>query len=863
MSEVLDRIDELFERLEQVAHTPVLLVATDYDGTLAPIVSNPSEAHPQREAMVALQALARLPATHAAVISGRALSDLAELTGAPEEVHLVGSHGSEFDPGFSRNLSTETVRRRDELERSLSEIARTAPGLAVELKPASIAFHFRNAEAGAAARAVQAVLQGPARAPGVQLREGKKVLELSVVETDKGKALDALRQQVGATAAVFLGDDQTDEDAFARLGGPDLAVKVGEGESAAPFRVADPLEVARHLAFLAERRSAWLAGESAVPIERHSMLSDQRTVALVTPKARVSWFCAPRIDSPPIFAELLGGPTAGYFSVEPPDASRPLKQGYVRDSLLLETRWKSLAVTDYLDCSLGRPAQRAGRSDLVRALTGSGRALLEFAPRVDFGRVATRLARLDHGLAVEGVLDPIVLVGSAVDWEIVEEGPHQTARAEVALSERPLVLTLRYGSANLNEAITPESERRRMTLRHWRQWVDRLRIPTVAPELVRTGALILKGLCYGPTGAIAAAATTSLPEHLGGVRNWDYRYAWLRDAALSAEALVDLGSLSEAMQFLDWVLDLVDQLPGPERLRPLYTVTGQDLGPEAEIAELAGYGGSRPVRVGNAAASQVQLDVFGPVVQLAWVLCEHGAPLTSEHWRLVEAMVHAVESRWDGPDHGIWEIRGPMRHHVHSKTMCWMTIDRAIAIAERYRGPAPERWHALREEIKEDVLAKGWSEERRAFTAAYDGDDLDAAVLWIGLSGLLEPRDERFLMTVDAVERELRDGPTVYRYRGADGLPGDGLPGGEGGFHICASWLVDALVLVGRVDEARALFGEIARLAGPTGCMSEQVDPARRRALGNHPQAYSHLGVIQNALRLERCARDERRARAR
>ncbi len=398
---------------------------------------------------------------------------------------------------------------------------------------------------------------------------------------------------------------------------------------------------------------------------------------------------------------------------------------------------------------------------------------------------------------------------------------------------------------HLDEGVRPEHERRRLTHALWSDWADQLQLPNLARDLVQRSALTLRALCHGPTGAIVAAATTSLPEHLGGVRNWDYRYCWLRDASQTADALVRLSSLSEAMRFLDWVLGVVGDLPGPDRLRPLYLVTGAELGAEGEIGELAGYAGSRPVRVGNAASAQVQLDVFGPVVQLIHTLSECGAPLSNEHWRLVEALVEAVAARWTEPDHGIWEIRGPRRHHVHSKVMCWITVDRAMAISRRFLGVEREEWGHLRDEIATDVLAHGWNAERGAFTAAYGADDLDAAALFVALSGLLPASDPRFIATVDAIEAELREGPIVYRYREDDGLPGI-----EGGFLLCTSWLVDALYLVGREERARELFDSLCELAGPTGLLPEEYDPKAGVALGNHPQAYSHLGLIQNALHL-------------
>ena len=385
-----------------------------------------------------------------------------------------------------------------------------------------------------------------------------------------------------------------------------------------------------------------------------------------------------------------------------------------------------------------------------------------------------------------------------------------------------------------------------LTRRHWSVWAHSLELPRFQRDLVRRSALLLKGLCHIPTGAILAAGTTSLPEHIGGVRNWDYRYCWIRDAAMSASSLVRLGSNTEAMSLLNWMCGVVAACESPERLQPLYGVNGAELGPEAEIAELSGYRGSRPVRVGNQAARQVQLDVFGPIVDLIARLVEVDAPLSSEHWRLVEAMTLAVERRWNEPDHGIWEIRQARRHHVHSKVMCWLTVDRAISIARSFLERDMPHWVTLRDEIAQDIHEHGFNERVGAYTAAYDEADLDAASLMIGLCGLVEPTDPRFVSTVSAIESALRDGPTVYRYRTEDGLPGF-----EGGFHICACWLAQSYLLIGRTDDALELFERVCGLAGPSGILSEQYEPQRGLALGNTPQAYSHLAIIDTALAFE------------
>ncbi len=831
--------------LARLAREPHLLVACDYDGTLAPIVDVPGEARPRRESVAALRALAALPDTSVAVISGRSLHDLAALSRLPEEIHLVGSHGTEFDVGFARALAPEARELRDRVTEELHAIAAPRPGVTVEHKPAGAALHYRQASEEDGQAALIAVRDGPATLPGVHPREGKRVIELAVVQADKGFALDAIRHQVGASAAVFIGDDVTDEDAFSRLTGPDLGIKVGDGPTFAKQRVDDPEDVARLLARLLETRRDWLAGANAVPIERHAMLSDGKTVALVTPDARITWMCHPRPDSAPLFAELVAGQAGGALSVRPAHEGAPTAQRYVEGTLTLETRWAGLIVSDYLD--RGDPY---GRVRLVRVLEGTAEAVVEFAPRPDFGRMQIALRVHPDGVVVLGAADPVSLYAPGLTWEIVDDPIQPIARALVPADDRPYVLELRCGGDSLSPHPAPEPERRERTETSWRTWVEGLRLPALARGEITRSALTLRGLCHEQTGAILAAATTSLPEEIGGVRNWDYRYCWLRDAALTALALVELGSATEAESLLGYIDRLAQAEQDAERLRPLYSVMGGDAGTEAVIDAVPGYAGSRPVRVGNAAAQQVQLDVFGPIVELAYELAVAGGNVTETHHLLVEQIVDAVARRWDEPDHGIWEIRRPPRHHVHSRVMCWLAVDRALRLARLTGRPEQSSWSGLADRIAADVLERGWKAEARSFTAAYDGVDLDAAALQIGLCGLLPADDDRFAATVEAVELRLREGPTVYRYRSDDGLPGS-----EGGFHLCALWLAHAYALVGRQSDAHALFDQVLELAGPTGLLSEQYDPRAERALGNHPQAYSHLGLIRTALVLDRLPR--------
>ncbi|HET9516432.1 MAG TPA: trehalose-phosphatase [Actinoplanes sp.] len=830
----------------RLARVPQLLVACDYDGTLAPLVDDPTAARPLPESVAAIRALAALPQTTVAVVSGRALRDLATLSRLPSEVHLVGSHGSEFDVGFVERLTPDAVDLRSRLKAALRAIAAEHPGVRLEHKPASIAVHVRAAAAEVASAVVHAVRSGPATWPGVHVKNGKQVVELSVLATHKGTALDQLRAQLSASAVLFLGDDVTDEDGFATLRGPDVGIKIGSGDTAAGYRVAHPLDGARVLALLLQHRRAWLYGEHAVPIERHSMLSNGRTVALVTPDAKISWLCHPRPDSAAIFADLMGGTPAGHFTITPERGGIPLGQRYRPGTMTVESRWSGLTVTDWLERPdfSGQP-----ESTLVRSLTGHARVRLEFAPRPEFGQVPATLQPMPDGLLVLGSTEPVTLYSPGVEWDVYAEGGAFNARALVDLAAvgGQLTCEVRFGSPSLNPPTVGISERLAGVEQPWRDWAASLKLPGVARELVLRSALTLRGLCHEPTGAILAAATTSLPEEIGGVRNWDYRYCWIRDAAMTARALVDLGSLSEAEAFLRWVDGCVERTGGhPEQLHPLYTVDGYELGAEAVIDTLPGYAGSRPVRVGNLANHQLQLDVFGPVADLLLAVANARGWVEPTEWRVLESMVQAVQRRWHEPDHGLWEARLAPRHHVFSKVMCWMTVDRALEVAHRHAGLDRPEWVKLRDTIGANVLKHGWHDEAGAYTVAYGYEEMDASSLWIGLSGLLPDDDPRFLSTVLKVEADLRSGPVVYRYHWDDGLPGR-----EGGFHICTSWLIEAYLRTGRRADAEELFAQMIDTAGPTGLLPEQYDPHAERGLGNHPQAYSHLGLIRCALLLD------------
>ncbi len=849
---------ELRAAVGRIARVPQLLVACDYDGTLAPLVDDPTRAEPLPEAVAAIRALATLPQTTVAVVSGRALRTLAALSRLPSEVHLVGSHGSEFDLGFIQRLAPELIELHRRLVADLVTISNDHPGVRLEVKPASVAVHTRGADRAVTESVLDAVRSGPATWPDIHVTHGKEVVELSLIATDKGAAVGALRVQASASAVLYLGDDITDENAFAQLQGPDVGIKLGPGDTRAAYRVDEPIDAARVLGFLLETRRHWLYGEHAVPIERHSMLSNGSTVALLTPDAKVTWLCHPRPDSAAIFADILGGARAGYFSVAPERYGIPLGQRYRPGTMTVETRWSGVTVTDWLEGEVpgdeggtGEEMRSSGTcSTLVRVLTGTGVVRLEFAPRPEFGQVATRLQPLGDGLLVLGSNEPMMLFALGVEWDVFDDGGHDTARAVVDLAAAGgrVSVELRFGSESVYPHPTSIDERQAQAEQPWKDWAASLQLPGTAPKEVLRSALTLRGLCHVPTGSILAAATTSLPEELGGVRNWDYRYCWLRDAAMSARALVDLGSLTEAEALLRWVDACIDRTDGhPERLHPLYMVDGVELGPEAVIDTLPGYAGSRPVRIGNAANRQIQLDVFGPITDLLAAVVEARGSVRNKDWRVVEAMVQAVERRWHEPDHGVWEARLPPRHHVYSKVMCWLTVDRALQMQAKRGETERSDWVELRERIRDNVLEHGWNDGVGAFSGAYGDEEIDASSLWIGLSGLVSDDDPRFLATVLKIEAELRSGAVVYRYRWDDGLPGS-----EGGFHLCTAWLIEAYLRTGRRGDAEELFQQMIETAGPTGLLSEQYDPHAERGLGNHPQAYSHLGLIRCAIMLDR-----------
>ncbi|WP_037680016.1 glycoside hydrolase family 15 protein [Streptomyces albus] len=582
-------------------------------------------------------------------------------------------------------------------------------------------------------------------------------------------------------------------------------------------------------------------------IEDYALIGDLQTAALVGRDGSIDWLCLPRFDSGACFAALLGGEENGHWRLAPRSAAPGAvcaRRSYRGDTLVLDTVWEtpegSVRVTDFMP-------QRDRAPDLVRIVEGlSGRVAMagEIRPRFDYGSIVPWERRADgHHIAVAGP-DSVWLRGEKAVWTRGEDG-RTRADFTVAAGERVAsVLTWHPSHEEVPRAIDPY-ESLAHALHDWEAWSARCTYQGPWREAVLRSLITLKALTYAPTGGIVAAATTSLPEEIGGVRNWDYRYCWLRDAALTLNALVAGGYLTEASAWRDWLLRAVAGSPGD--LQIMYGIAGERRLTEFEAPWLGGYEGSAPVRIGNAAVEQHQLDVYGQVLDSLHLARLSGLAPEENSWNLQRALMDFLEGHWREPDEGLWEVRGPRRHFVHSKVMAWVAADRAIRTAEAHPGLRADtgRWRAMRETVHREVCEKGYDTERNTFTQYYGSRGLDAATLLIPSVGFLPPSDPRVRGTVDAVRRELGHGGLIRRYD--PGYGEDGLPGGEGAFLVCSFWLADALLATGRRAEARELFERLLGLRNDVGLLAEQWDPVAGRQLGNYPQAFSHVGLVNTA----------------
>jgi GH15 family glucan-1,4-alpha-glucosidase len=590
-------------------------------------------------------------------------------------------------------------------------------------------------------------------------------------------------------------------------------------------------------------------------IEDYGLVGDLQSTALVSRHGCIDWLCLPRFDSAAIFASLLGKEENGHWTIQPAGEFHSPSRSYRGDTLVLETELETdtgaVRLIDFMP-------PRETKPDVVRiveGLRGHVEMRMELVLRFDYGSIVPWVRNLDGALVAIAGPDAIT-VRSPV--ELVGRNLRTYASFSVSDGDRvPFVLTWCPSNEPVPDAIDPE-EALNDTISFWEEWAHTCRFQGRWHDAVHRSLLTLKAMIYAPTGGIVAAPTTSLPEALGGVRNWDYRYCWLRDATLTLLALLRAGYMDEAHAWRDWLLRAI--AGSAEDIQIMYGVAGERRLVEVELPWLDGYEGSRPVRIGNDAASQLQLDVYGEVINALYQARVRGVGASDDAWALARKTFDWLESGWRQEDEGIWEVRGPRRHFTHSKVMAWVAFDRAVKTVERLGREGPvDRWRAMRKEIKEDVLRSGYDAERGSFVQSYGSDRLDASLLLIPLVGFLPPKDPRVVGTVAAIERELvRDG-FVERYRAdAENVDVDGLPPGEGVFLPCSFWLAAVLAQQGRVDEAVELYERLLSLRNDLGLISEEYDTERKRLVGNFPQAFTHLTLVETAFTLSRRTRRDR-----
>ena len=587
---------------------------------------------------------------------------------------------------------------------------------------------------------------------------------------------------------------------------------------------------------------------SSTPLEDYAIIGDTHTVALVSRLGSIDWLCLPRFDSDACFAKLLGNEENGYWRLSPVGESTTIERTYLDDTLVLVTEYGSatgrVRVTDFMPI-------RSHQASIVRIVTGiSGvvRMRCELAVRFGYGWIIPWMRREDDHLHGFAGPDSICL-----STPVELEGQNYKTVGEFDVSagdEVPFVLSWQ-DSVSLQRCSVTARDQLERTMSWWRRWSKKcIYSGSYRREVIRS-LITLKALTFAPSGGIVAAATTSIPEALGGGRNWDYRYCWLRDASFTLLAFLQCGYTEEAAKWRDWLMRAVAGQPG--QIQIMYGPAGERRLTEIELDWLAGYEGSKPVRIGNAASSQVQLDVFGEVGSALHYAREVLNSPDSNEWNLQVALVTHVEEKWREPDDGIWEVRSEPKHFVHSKIMAWVALDRAIKSATQFQLSAPvERWSLVREEIRQDILANGVDHERFALTRSYGSRELDASLLLAGSYGFLERDDPLFVGTVSAIKEELMYDGFLLRYKTDDSGGADGLIGSEGAFLACSFWLVEALANVGETAQAKHLFESLIALSNDVGLLSEEYNTKRKRLVGNFPQAFSHVGVVNAAIALDR-----------
>jgi GH15 family glucan-1,4-alpha-glucosidase len=598
------------------------------------------------------------------------------------------------------------------------------------------------------------------------------------------------------------------------------------------------------------------------PIADYALIGDCHSVALVSRDGEIDWCCFHRFDSRPVFARLVDWSRGGYFRIAPVEPYRALRR-YLPGTNILETRFEtSSGVFVLTDCFPIRETPSSDDADPVhpfhqlvrigRCERGEVSVHLEFAPRFDYGLTVPALKLIGGGLVtVIGGADALLLQ-SDLPMSQTDINACEGKRALRSGDVTRAVLTYALPHELRPRAIMAEELDARLasTRDFWTSWSNRCTYEGPYRDQVVRSALVLKALTNSPTGAIVAAPTTSLPEKIGGSRNWDYRYAWLRDSAFTLYALFILGYTDEATAFMQWIERTT--AGRAEDLQALYGVGGERLLPEVELSGLDGYRGSRPVRIGNGASTQFQLDIYGEVIDTAWLYHRHGGVIETDFWDFLVRLGEHVAKVWIEPDEGIWEVRGGRRHFVYSKVMAWVAIDRLIRLSRALQRPFDvERWLGLRDEIRRRVETEGVDPVSGAFVQSLGSTSLDASALLLPLVHFLPADDPRVHATIDRIAKELSVDGFVYRY--LDGA--DGLPGGEATFLICSFWLVDNLALTGQLERARGLFERLCGCANDLGLLAEEVDPRTGELLGNFPQAFSHIGLINSAIQLARQSR--------
>jgi GH15 family glucan-1,4-alpha-glucosidase len=596
-------------------------------------------------------------------------------------------------------------------------------------------------------------------------------------------------------------------------------------------------------------------------IEDYALLGDLYTAALVGRSGSVDWLPFPRFDSSSCFGALLGGREHGRWLLAPAGAGPATVRRYRRDTLILESEWQvsggRVRVIDFMP-------PRETKPDIVRiveGLEGSVQMRTELVIRFDYGSVIPWVRRLDtETLLALGGPDGLLLRSPV---ELRADDKTHVADFTVRAGERvPFVLT--WFPSHEEPPLPVDAEQALVdTETFWRDWLGDCTYEGDYPEALHTSLIVLKALTYGATGGIVAAPTTSLPERIGGGRNWDYRYCWLRDATFTLYALMNAGFTEEAAAWRDWLLRSV--AGDPSNAQIMYGIGGQRRIPEQELDWLPGYAGSRPVRVGNAAAEQFQLDVYGEVMDVLHQARLHDLGPDRNAWSLQKLLLEFLEGAWDQPDEGIWEVRGGRRHFTHSKVLAWVAFDRGVQAVERLGLDGPvARWRQLREKIHTEVCREAFNVELNSFTQSYGSAELDASTLLIPLLGFLPPDDPRVIGTIEAIQRDLTRDGFVERYKTQEVNEIDGLVGREGVFLPCSFWLVDALLMLERDDEARALFEKLLGVSNDLGLLAEEYDPAAKRQLGNFPQAFTHVGLVNSAYNLSHhdCPMHQRTRRA-